>query len=253
VPGSALLRARSGALPRHAAAIWRTEPGLPGPKPDGQVRDALEVLLGTGMRPGEALALRPVDIEDGRRGMVVHVTGTVVYRQGKGTFRQPHPKTDTSIRHIPVPEFAAMVIRRRLADSVPAEAEWTIFHNRTGGPLSQHNFRRTFRVFLELAGLEDSGISPRWYRRTGATVLARGVGVDAAATHLGHTSTAITERHYIEPDTSIDFGPAKVLEITLRPVDPDETLQARPETEEEEVVIDELVAADDGDGDGAAA
>ncbi|MEP9385188.1 hypothetical protein [Nocardioides sp. KR10-350] len=48
------------------------------------------------------------------------------------------------------------------------------------------------------------------YRCTGATVLARGVGVDAAATHLGHTSTAITERRYIEPDTSIDFGPAKV-------------------------------------------
>lgn len=49
---------------RAAAAAWRTEPGVPGPRPDGQVRDILEVLLGTGMRPGEALALRVCDITD---------------------------------------------------------------------------------------------------------------------------------------------------------------------------------------------
>ena len=37
----------------------------------------------------------------------------------------------------------------------------------------------------------------RWYRRTVATVIARGVSTDAAATFLGHGSTAITEGHYI--------------------------------------------------------
>lgn len=39
---------------RRAAATWRSDPGLPGPKSDGQVRDIIEVLLGTAMRPGEA-------------------------------------------------------------------------------------------------------------------------------------------------------------------------------------------------------
>lgn len=184
--------------------------------------------------------------------MIANITGTVVYRQGKGSFRQAHPKTDASIRQIPVPAFAAEVIRRRLSEMGPEEAEWTIFHNRKGGPLSQHNLRRTFRAFLELAGLADSGISPRWYRRTGATVLARGVGADAAATHLGHTSTALTERHYIEPDTSIDFGSAKVLELTLRPVDPGLALLAQPETDDEEEVIDELLSADGVDDNDAA-
>ncbi|MGY2702787.1 hypothetical protein ACVW2K_002371 [Nocardioides sp. HB32] len=37
---------------RVAAASWRTGPGIKGPKPDGNVRDAIEVLLGTSMRPG---------------------------------------------------------------------------------------------------------------------------------------------------------------------------------------------------------
>ena len=31
-------------------------------------------------------------------------------------------------------------------------------------------------------------------------MIARGMGTDAAAAFLGHTSTAITEGHYIEPD-----------------------------------------------------
>ena len=127
----------------------------------------------------------------------------------------------------------------------PSQSEWTIFHNRVGGPVSQHNFRRTFRELLVLADLVDSGITPRWYRRTGATVIARGVG--AAATHLGHTSTAITEAHYIEPDRTIDFAPALVLDRTLRPGSNDGSLPAQPITDEEATVLEELDTSDDHD------
>jgi len=153
--------------------------------------------------------------------MVVAVTGTVVQHRGTGAVRQARPKSDASIRRIPVPEFAAAVLRRRL-DGVPPER--TIFATRTGGPLSPYNPRRTFREFLVGAGLADSGISLRWYRRTGATVVARGLGSDAAAALLGHTSTAITEGHYIERDKTVDLTPAAQLERTLRPLSPDGTL-----------------------------
>ena len=91
-----------------------------------------------------------------------------------------------------------------------------------------------------MAGLEDSGITPRWYRRTGGTVLARGIGLDAAAAHLGHTSTTITENHYIEPDQSIDFATATVLELTLRPIDPDGSLLAQPDSAAEESMLDQI-------------
>lgn len=97
----------------QAAAQWRNQPGLPGPKPDGQVRDIIEVLLGTAMRPGEVLALRPCDIEDLSTGMIASVNGAVVQRKGAGAVRQPRPKTDASVRRIPVPELAAVVLRRR--------------------------------------------------------------------------------------------------------------------------------------------
>lgn len=225
---------------RKAANEWRTGPGVRGPKPDGNVRDALEVMLGTGMRPGETLAFRPIDITETKNGMVIEVCGTLVYEQGKGTFRQDHPKTDASRRRIPVADFAADVIRLRLADMGPDEQEMPVFHNRRGGVLSMYNFRRTFRAFLELADLQDSGITPRWYRRTVATIIAREHGLDAAATHLGHTSSAITEGFYVEPDLTVEHEVMRAVEATGRVEMPDFSVLLRGVDEEQEDVLDRL-------------
>jgi integrase len=193
------------------------------------------------MRTGEVLALRPCDVDDRPTGMIVAVTGTVVQRKGEGAIRQDRPKSEASIRWIPVPEFAAIVLRRRI---VGVDDTVTIFANRKGGPLSPYNVRRTFRDFLAEAGLADSGISLRWYRRTGATVIARGMGSEAAAAFLGHSSTAITEGHYIERDQSIDATPAAHLERTLRPRQPDGALLAQAAA----VGEDDLLAAVDDEG-----
>jgi integrase len=229
---------------RTAAANWRSEPGLPGPRPDGQVRDIIEVLLGTAMRTGEVLALRPCDLDDRPAGMVAAVTGTVVQRKGQGAIRQDRPKSEASIRRIPVPEFAASVLRRR---SMGVEEARTIFASRNGGPLSPYNVRRTFRDFLVGADLGDSGISLRWYRRTGATVIARGMGSDAAAAFLGHSSTTITEGHYIERDPSVDPTPAAHLERTLRPVTPDDALLVQSAAAQEDALLAALDQEADDD------
>lgn len=116
----------------------------------------------------------------------------------------------------------------------------TIFHNRYGKVLTLHNLRRTFRDIVKEAGLEGLGITLRWYRRTGAAILARGIGVEAAATFLGHTSTAITQKHYIELDTMVDQTPASILDRTLRPVDPDGTLLGRLGSDAEDDLLDEI-------------
>ncbi|WP_225754852.1 tyrosine-type recombinase/integrase [Actinotalea sp. Marseille-Q4924] len=224
---------------RAAAAGWRTGPDVKGPRPDGTVRDICEVLLGTSMRPGEVLALRPCDVTDTAEGMTVHVRGTVVRRTGRADSRQDHAKTDASTRQLAVPDFAAQVLRRRIGQTGPDQAQ-TIFHNRDGGVISLHNLRRTFRAFLAEAGLADSGITPRWYRRTGATVLARGLGVDAAAAFLGHTNAAVTQAHYIQADPAVDRSPAAVLDLTLRPDRPDGALLAQPVDTGERAMLDVL-------------
>lgn len=223
---------------RDAARRHRIGEGVMGLKPDGVVRDFIEVLLGTALRPGEALALRRCDVTDRPRRMTLRVTGTIVPRKGQGWVRQDHPKTEASVREIAVPEFAAALLRERMAGLADEDL---IFHSRDGGAYSQHNLRRTFREYLELA---DSGISFRWYRRTGATVLARAVSVDAASAFLGHTSTAITEGYYIEPSKAVDLTTAAALDRILRPGAADHAVLTMALSDDEEWVVESML----GDG-----
>ena len=74
------------------------------------------------------------------------------------------------------------------------------------------------------------------------------MGSDAAATFLGHSSTAITEGHYIERDRTVDPTPAAHLERTLRPDQPDGALLTMAPAEGE----DEILAIADDDPDAGA-
>ncbi|GAB2564280.1 tyrosine-type recombinase/integrase [Leucobacter ruminantium] len=232
---------------RHAAATWRTGKGLSGPRPDGQVRDLVELFLGCSLRTGEALAIRICDVYDGPTGMFIEVNGTVVERTGKGLLRQEHPKTHHSVRLLPVAEFAAEVVRRRLQGRENDDPEDTLFKNRRGGLMSMSNIRRTFREFLKLAELADRGISPRWFRRTGATIIARGISPDAAADFLGHGSKQITETYYITPDTKVDRSAADLLQRTVGGKAPDPSILAAPLTAAEAAMIERFEKADDED------
>ncbi|MGC5221020.1 tyrosine-type recombinase/integrase [Micromonospora sp. DT81.3] len=207
----ALTRAQIQAI-RTAVRDWRMEKGSLGPHPDGQVRDLIEVMLGTAMRIGEALALRKCDADMAANPPTVTVSGTVVVRQGIGVLRQPTPKTDESNRVVAVPPFAAAIIRRRLALLGTETEEHLLFFTRNGTPLAPHNVRRTFRQILQLAGLEGADITPHAFRRTGATLLANEVNIETAAAVLGHTSVATTREHYAEPDRTVDPVPAQILQ-----------------------------------------
>ncbi|MET4637243.1 tyrosine-type recombinase/integrase [Mycetocola sp. 2940] len=201
---------------RAAARAWHNEEGRMGPKPDGQIRDIIEVMLGTATRIGETLALRKCDVDMTADPPRVNVSGTVIVRKGGGVYRQEHPKTHESNRIVPVPTFAAEVIRHRLALTSGEEAEHLLF-SRNGTPLRPHNVRRTFRETLKMAGLEGMEITPHAFRRTGATLLANELGLQAAADILGHTSTSTTKAHYAEPDRTVKREPATVLQRLAPP------------------------------------
>jgi integrase len=196
---------------REAARTWRSEPG-PGPKPDGQVRDLIEVMLGTATRIGEALALRRCDVDVTASPPTVTITGTIVTHKGKGAYRQPSPKTAESNRPIAIPAFAAEVIRRRLAATAGEDAEHLLFFSRTGNPLWPNNVRRTFREILQLAGLEGRDIRPHSFRKTGATLISAAAGEQAASEALGHTSVTTTKAHYIERTKAANPLTAEALE-----------------------------------------
>ncbi|WP_214465517.1 tyrosine-type recombinase/integrase [Microbacterium flavescens] len=197
---------------RTAAREWRTQPGVLGPHPDGQVRDIIELMLGSLTRIGEALAFRKCDVDMTASPPTVHVCGTIVVRKGVGVLRQPQPKTAESNRVVAIPPFAAAVVRRRLALIAGEGPEHLLFFTRKGTPLAPHNVRRTFREMLKIAGLEGLEITPHAFRRTGATLLTNELGIETAAGVLGHTSTKTTKEHYAEPDRTVNPIPAAVLE-----------------------------------------
>jgi integrase len=191
---------------RTAAAVWRSGKSVNGPRPDGQVRDVIEVLLGTSDRIGEALALRRCDIDDSRvsegKPMRLTIAGTLVVITGKGVYRQDHPKTSRSLRTLEVPEFAAAVIRRRLVLIPATEDEHLLFFTRKGTPLAPNNVRRTLRKMLKDAGLSGLKVTPHTFRRTGGTFIARATDSTTAAEVLGNTKE-IAEKHYIEQEKPV--------------------------------------------------
>lgn len=213
---------------RHAARTWRTGKSQSGPRPDGQVRDVIEVLLGTSDRIGEALALRACDIDDSRRAerlpMRVTVDGTLVAIKGKGVYRQEHPKTSGSRRTLEVPEFTAEVIRRRLnvIEGKGMGADHLLFFTRNDTPFSMNNVRRTLRKMLAAAGLSHLQVSPHTFRRTSGTVIARATDAKTAAEVLGNTEE-IAQRHYIAPEDPVPHtAPAIHLQALAPGLIPDE-------------------------------
>ncbi|GAA1937595.1 tyrosine-type recombinase/integrase [Nocardioides hwasunensis] len=195
---------------RRSARTWRRGPGVVGPPPDGQLEDVIEVMLGTSGRIGEVLAVRRCDINVTTTPATVRICGTIVSPRGKPTHRQPFPKTSKSTRTVSVPSFTAAALRRRLSKIESDDPEHLIFVSRNGTPLTTNNIRRRLRAVLDGAGI--SGVTPHSFRRTVATVIDRAGGADLAAEMLGHTSSEITKKHYIEPDEAVNPVTAEILE-----------------------------------------
>ena len=61
------------------------------------------------------------------------------------------------------------------------------------------NFRRLWR---DIRGEAWAHVQPRSFRTAVATLVAREAGSQAAADQLGHSSTVITEKHYIARDSA---------------------------------------------------
>jgi len=197
-------------LIRDAIQAWEERPIKAGPRPDGQLGQIIEVLLGTSVRIGEVLAIRLRDLD--LRGVypTVRICGTIISRKGEPTHRQNHPKTSRSVRRIVLPQFAVKAIRERMKRRLSIDPDALLFCNRNGDPLTTNNVRRQLRSIMDQAGLE--GVTPHRFRRTGATTIYEAGGLDLAAGLLGHTDPRITQQHYIVRDDLVNPVTARMLE-----------------------------------------
>ncbi|MGP5298922.1 tyrosine-type recombinase/integrase [Corynebacterium variabile] len=196
------------AVLRRNVAAWQT------PRKRTDLLSIVNLLIATGMRPGELLALRWEDVDLVASPATVTVTGTLVELKGKradgkGLRRQPFGKTHRAYRMLSLPTWAATMLTERMV----AASSDLVFPNENGGLLSLRNVGTRWRA---ARGAEYEGVTLYDFRRTVATMLDRGEGVAAAAAQLGHTSPAITKRHYVERAT--DAGDhTRVLDLLAPP------------------------------------
>lgn len=189
---------------RAAIREWANAERRNGPK-SVDLPDIVDLLIATGMRIGEVLALRWSDIEltapPARRDDETWFPWLMVNGQitSKGR-RVDYGKTHAAIRPIALPDWAVALLRRRKVAQPPNDLD-AVFASRNGtwhfpGNVQSRLWHiRNLKEYADIAALRD--VSPHSFRRTVATEIDEVYDADAAKDQLGHTSKTVTERHYI--------------------------------------------------------
>lgn len=131
---------------RVAVRAWLSKERS-GPRSSGDIADIIEVMLATGARIGEVLALRWADIDV--RTRVVEFNATIKTESGVGTYRKPLPRP----RLVALPESAAMLLDSRRS-SVPDNFLDAVFPTRNVTWQQVNNVERRWRQIRREAGLE---------------------------------------------------------------------------------------------------
>jgi integrase len=177
---------------REALRAW-TARQRPGPKASRDMADIIDLMLATGARIGEILAVRWVDVALDAARPTLTINGTIKTEPGRGTYRKPSPKSDASVRTVVLPDFAIAVLRRRLATA--RNRDDAVFPTRNGTWQQVNNVERRWRQVRKDTGLE--WVTPHTFRKTVATLISERVDAETASQQLGHSSPAITREFYI--------------------------------------------------------
>lgn len=167
----------------------------------------LELLVNTGLRRGEALALQwsDVNFDDALlrvRGTLARVDGELVVTE---------TKTAKSNRVVPLSEPARVLLRQirtaQKGDRLRAGSQWIrtefVFTTESGAPCDPRNALRALKAAAKRSGLPDIGLHT--LRHSAASVmLANGVPLKVVSEVLGHSSVAVTGDVYghVAPDVS---------------------------------------------------
>lgn len=179
---------------RTAALQWQTPTGKVGRPRTLPLCDIVDLMIATGARIGEVLALRWTDVD--LEGGWVTLAGTIAFTDTKPSrpFRQEHPKSSSSWRELALPEHAvALLTRRRVA--ADGNAFDLVFPTRNGTVMDPSNVRAKLRDALAPIGL--GWVTPHSFRRTIATRLDAVESLRTAADQLGHAGEDVTRRHYV--------------------------------------------------------
>lgn len=167
--------------------------------------DVYEVLLVTGIRIGEALALRKCDYDPQDAQLTIAGTMSAETSHGGTTYRRKDAgKTAAARRILVVPEGKGREILEKV-HSAASLSDGPLFPSRNGTFISGANYRRRWRAAIERFAPELKGIHPHLVRHTVATHIVRRAvdqygyyeGLERSRQQLGHGDTK-SLLHYLD-------------------------------------------------------
>jgi integrase len=187
---------------RRGLLAWVRDPAQVGQRRSPDLVDVFDIMLATGARIGELLALRWQDVDLASDRPTVTISGTVVRLPGQPAYRQEHTKSAAGFRTLALPRFAVDVLVRRRVD---ADSSGLVFPSTRGTVREPANLRRQWRDARAAAGFD--WVVPHTLRKTVATLIDQERSTANAASQLGHSTRGVTAVHYVQraavaPDVS---------------------------------------------------
>lgn len=146
--------------------------------------------MATGFRINEVLAIRWEDVDLSTTPATVANTGTIVRQDGK-LIRQAETKTKNGYRIVKLP----MWFKDMLIERVQVAGSPLVFPNGRGGFMDAVNVRTRFR---DARGEIFSHVKLKSFRSSVASAIANTSSLEEAQKQLGHASTEITRRYYVQ-------------------------------------------------------
>lgn len=171
-------------------------------KPVYRMGPLIVLLLNTGLRIGEALALQWDNINFEKNVLIVRGNRKVVKDRSsdsKTTYvniSQKKGKTDKSARTIPLND-AAIEMLKKIREINPDSRD--LFVSKNGKHISPRNVDRMFRNILSRCGFnKEDAVGVHSLRHTFATTLfRRKIDIKVISTLLGHSDVGVTYNIYI--------------------------------------------------------
>lgn len=174
-------------------------------KPRGRNRghglpQVMRLIAGSGIRPGEALALRITDVDPKNRRITI--SGQVDGKGGR-TEQVKNRSSQFARRTITITTDAANAVTEQLRDEATRRYGEPLFPTWKGTYRTVNNLNRDLRAATK--GLKFGvTITPKAFRSTIASRIAAKYGHDAAQRQLGHSTSDVTERYYTAPPPLIE-------------------------------------------------
>ncbi len=156
--------------------------------------DPFTILIATGLRRGELLALRWSDYDDSAGTLTV--SGKIVRVTGEGLMRDEETKTAAGRRTVALPRFAIAALDARRQVPYFGEHPTIMFPSTAGTWRDPNNFGRDWRRVREKLGLPE--VTTHSFRKSVATLIDdRGLSARIGADQLGHARPSMTQDRYM--------------------------------------------------------